>query len=299
MRAIAIVGFSLLWVAASAAARPLDLAVPEDGVLASKKIACGSLKPDFIGYAVWKGKVFSRVSWESDRLLFDVMGVNIRRCPTVTDPARGVGYRVVSRELMLFLEPGTGKVLETWNNPFTGATVKVVPVANDPVNLPPIFPRTRDGKPYRFSGEIIGDLVVRNLPSPVYETLPLGKDFAEAFGGHSQAMEVYTHFVPRAELLNDSHAPLKNLHLAWYRFAQWMPWMKMGERPGYVIYSTYGWRVKGIADLPAQLQQALSQPEYAAFREPPPPDDPRPMADEYTYFQQIMRAEGKAVPASP
>jgi hypothetical protein len=292
MRSAAIIGFVLLLVSA-AGARPLDLAVPEDGVLASKKIACGSLRPDVIGYAVWKGKVFSHVPWEADRPLFDVMGFNVRRCPAVTDPARGTGYRVVSREIMLFLESGTGTLLKTWHNPFTGADVRVVPIANDPVNLPPVLPRWPDGRPYRFSGEVIGDLVVRNLPSPVFQPLPLGKEFAEAFGGHSQALEVYTHFVPKAELLNDSEKPLENLHLAWYRISQWLPWMKMGERPGLLIYSTYGWRVKGLDDLPSPLRETLARPEYALYREPPPADDTRPMADEYTYFEQIMRAEGQ------
>lgn len=292
MRLFAILGLSL-GLMASAQARTLDLAKPEDGILASKKIACGSLKPDFIGYAVWKGKVYSRVSWESDRLLFDVIVINIRRCPTVTDPQRGTGYRVVSRELMMFLDPATGKIVETWDNPHTGKTVKVVPVMNDPVNLPPLFPYARDGKPYKFSGEILGDLVVRNLPTPVYQPPPQGKDFAEAFGGHSQAMEVYTHFVQKKELLNDSEKPLTTLHLSWYRFSHWMPWMKMGERPGYLIFSTYGWRTKGIDDMPQQIKDLLAKPEYALFREPPPADDPRPMSDEFTYFDQVMKAEGK------
>jgi hypothetical protein len=290
MRISGIVGIALLC-AGAAGARPLDLAVPEDGVLASKKIACGSLKADAIAYAVWKGKVFSRVNWEADRLLFDVVGYNVRRCPTVTDPQRGTGYRLVSREVMLFLEPGTDKVLEMWNNPFTGERVKVVPVANDPVNLPAVLPRSRDGTPYRFSGEVIGDWVVRNLQTPVFQPLPLGKDFAAAFGGHSQAIEVYTHFVPRTELLNDSEAPLKNMHLAWYRVGQWLPWMKMGERPGSLIFSTYGWRIKSLDDLPDILKRMLAMPEYALYREPPPADDTRPMADEYAYFERIMQTE--------
>lgn len=292
MRASVIASAVLLW-AGLANARPLDLNVPEDALLASKKIACGSLKPDFIGYATWKGKALSRVSWEADRVLFDVVGVNIRRCPTVTDPQRGTGYRVVLRELMLFLEPGTDKVLETWNNPFTGQTVKVVPVANDPVNLPASFPKTRSGQPNRWSGDVIGDWVVRHLPQPVFQPPPAGADYAAAFGGYSQALEVYTHFVPKSELLSDSNEPLQNLRLSWYRFADWLPWMKMSGRPGYIVFTTYGWRVNGIKDLPENIQRYLAMPQYAKFSEPPPADDPRPMVDEFTYFDQVMEAEGK------
>jgi hypothetical protein len=42
-----------------------------------------------------------------------------------------------------------------------------------------------------------------------------------------------------------------------------------------------------------QIKDLLAKPEYALFREPPPADDPRPMSDEFTYFDQVMKAEGK------
>ncbi len=66
-----------------------------------------------------------------------------------------------------------------------------------------------------------------------------------------------------------------------------------GRAPGSLIFSTYGWRAKGLDDLPQQLKDLLAKPEYALFREPPPANDTRPMADEFTYFEQVMKAEGK------
>jgi hypothetical protein len=84
------------------------------------------------------------------------------------------------------------------------------------------------------------------------------------------------------------------MHLAWYRVGQWLPWMKMGERPGSLIFSTYGWRIKNLDDLPDILKRMLERPEYALYREPPPADDTRPMADEYAYFQRIMQADGQS-----
>ncbi|MCB2109278.1 MAG: DUF1838 family protein [Rhodobacteraceae bacterium] len=278
-----------------AAARDLDLSKPEDGILASNKIACGSLKEGFIGHATWRGRVYSRVTWEQDRYLFDVVGYNVRRCPKVTDPKRGTGYRVVSREIMLYLKPGTDEVLKTWDNPFTGETVEVMPVKNDPVNLPPVMPIGRDGKPYRFSGEIIGDLVVRNLPASLYYPIPIGSKYPAAVGGYAQAMEIYTHFIPKDQLLTDSEEPLEGLHLAWHRFGKWMPWMKMGDRPGFLIFTTYGWRVGSPDELPAPIKNALATDEFALFRAPPPPDDPRPMMDEYTQYGAEMDAAGRSM----
>jgi len=271
---------------APADARELDLSVPEDGVLASHRIACGSQREGHHEYGVWRGKIFGRVAWEPDRHLFDVVGVNARRCPTVVDPERGTGYRQVSREFMLFLEPGTENVLDTWVNPYTGKTVKVLHVKNDPVNLAPVLPYGRNGEPYVFPGEVIGDYVARNVQPILYFPNPLGRGFDGAVGGHVQIMEIYTHFVPKTELLTDSDEPLQNLNFAWHRVSDWMPWMEMGDIPGAVIYSTYGRRVKTIEELPQILQDALDTEEFAIFREPPPADDPPRMADEYLQYEQ-------------
>lgn len=265
-------------------ARELNLDKPEDAVLASRKIICGSLADGYIAYAAWKGKVYSRVPWEADRHLFDVVGVNIRRCPELKDPVRGPGYRMISREVMLYLKPGTNEILDTWHNPLNGRDVKVLPEANDPVNPFPTYAYSKDGRPYRFNGEIVGDLVVRRIDAPLFYRNPLGGNYQNEIGGQAQAIELFTYFVNRKELLTDSKAPLKSIHLTWHRVAQWTPWMEMGNRPGYLIFATYGWRVQSYEEIPQILQDFLKQKEYAKFREPPPADDPRPpMSTEERY----------------
>jgi hypothetical protein len=120
--------------------RTLDLAKPEDALLAYRKILCGSTKDEHVRYSTWFGRTYSRVAWEKDRHLFDVVGTNIRRCVSVNDPQRGPGFHSLSRELMFYVDPKTRKPLETFANPWTGETNKVVHVANDPVNMrEPIF----------------------------------------------------------------------------------------------------------------------------------------------------------------
>jgi hypothetical protein len=255
-------------------ARELDLSDPADARLASHRIACGSQKPGHFEYGAWRGKVFGRVAWEEDRHLFDVVGVNTRRCPTIVDPERGTGYRLVSREFMLYLQPGTENILEVWENPYTGDEIEVEPVYNDPVNFGPQLPYGRDGTPYEFPGEAIGNFVVRNLQAKFYFPHPLGAGNEKEIGGYLQGMEIYTHFIPRDELLTDAETPVQNSRLAWHRFSDWEDWMQMGDVPGYLIFSTYGWRVKRIEDLPQILQEAMAG-DFKLFREPPPPDDMR------------------------
>ena len=275
-------------------ARQLDLAKPEDAVLASRKITCGSLAEDYIAYAVWKGTVFSRVSWERDRHLFDVIGFNVRRCAILHDPERGDGYRMISREVMLYLKPGTEEIVDVWENPFTGREVKVIHVANDPVNPYPRFPYSSNGKPYRFNGEIIGDLVVRRIEVPLYYKNPLSSAYQEEVGGAAQAIELFTYFIDRDELLTDSEDPLTSLHLTWNRMARWTPWMKMGDHPGSLIFSAYGWRVQSYDEVPDLIRENLEQDEFALYKEPPPADDPRPSMNIFDRYRvEVPRDENQ------
>ena len=73
----------------------------------------------------WKGNVYSRIQGEKDRLLFAVHGMNFRTCKTFSDPKRGVGYRSVSREMLIYVDKDTGEVLKRWKNPWTGEEVDV------------------------------------------------------------------------------------------------------------------------------------------------------------------------------
>lgn len=274
-------------------ARELNLDKPEDVLRVYRKMACGSTADGHVEYGVWKGKVFSRVPWELDRHLFDVVGMNVRQCPLVEDPVRGTGYRMVSREIMVYLKPGTNEILESWHNPFNGRDVKVVHVANDPVNAGARFPYSKDRRPLRFEAEVLGDIFVRRMDLPLYYKNPLGGNYQREIGGASQAIEIYIHFVNRAELLNDSPAPLTSMHLSWQRVSQWFEWMQMGNWPGYMISSVVGWRVQKYEELPQVIKEFLNRKEYALFKAPPPADDKRPsMGTEDRYKLMFPDGDG-------
>ena len=118
----------------------LDISKPEEALQVSRKFQCSMVDNAPVVYH-WSGRGYSRVPGEPDRLLFNLEGMNVRACVTVNDPVKGVGYRLVSRELMLYLDPKTGNVLRTWDNPWSGKTVDVLHVANDPVNSRPNYVR--------------------------------------------------------------------------------------------------------------------------------------------------------------
>ena len=96
----------------------LDLSTPAGASLAQRKIQCSAIDNVAVTYT-FHGEAFARVPGERDRKLFDVEGMNVRQCVTVTDPQRGTGWRLVSRELLLYLDPATGEILREWKIPWS------------------------------------------------------------------------------------------------------------------------------------------------------------------------------------
>jgi hypothetical protein len=269
----------------AAQAQRLDLSRPEDATKASRRIQC-SLQDGVPVTFSWRGGVYSRVPGERDRHLFNVEGMNIRQCQTVQDPKRGYGYRMVSREILLYLDPETNQVLRTWTNPWTNKQVEVVHVANDPVNQPPAFAHDEKGQPARFRGTIANGRIWQSFEVPLFYRNPLGGDYQEYVGGTYHAMEMFTFFVDEADLLDTSHEP-RTVTVGWSRISNFLPWMEMGDKPGVLVFTTVGKRLNDPKSLPEVMRNeiAASYPDYVT---PPPLDDTRPNETSWTYIKKLI-----------
>ena len=153
----------LLSFAVSAA--PLDLKTPEGQIAALRRIQCSEVDGKPVTF-YWKGVAYSRVPGEPDRLLFRVEGMNTRHCGPLANAKSKVDFRLVTREILLYEDPASGEVLKTWSNPWTGKTVEVVQVANDPVNGN-YSVVGRDGKPVNLPFEVLGKQWWLSTPVPV------------------------------------------------------------------------------------------------------------------------------------
>lgn len=88
----ALIGALIFGLSAYGASRnTLDLASPDGGVAAFRKLQC-SLEDGQAVVFYWVGETYSRVDGERDRRLFTFEGMNIRQCVTVNDPARGRAF---------------------------------------------------------------------------------------------------------------------------------------------------------------------------------------------------------------
>lgn len=289
------IGLAMLAGPALAQAR-LDPANPADAQAMWRKIQCDTRDNVPVVYH-WSGRVWSRVPGEPDRHLWDVEGMNIRTCVTVNDPTRGPGVRMVSRELMFYLDPRTGEVLETWQNPWTGKVNRVFHVQNDPVNQPPVFRTGRDGAPMRLPLRFDGGRAFWNIEVPLFYANPLGGDFQTYAGNHYHAMEIFNFIVDEGRL-RDRRTTNARAAVSWVRVAPWLPFMEMGSRPGLMVMNATGAVVNGIDALPKVLVDQIDR-NFPAYRTPPPGDDARPNATTWTEYRKFIEAERAAgrVPA--
>jgi hypothetical protein len=273
--------------AAAAVAAPLDLSSPADNLAAFRKIQCSTKDATPVVYH-WSGHVYARVPGEPDRHIFDVEGMNIRQCVAVSDPKRGPGFRMVSRELMFYVDPETGAALKTWLNPLTGKTVDVVPVVNDPVNMRPAFATDDRGQPFSLHARTEGDRVFLSTEVPLFYRNPLAGDYQDYVGNKYHAMEIFD-FVANKDDLLDRTKSEASPSVSWVRVAEWLPWMEMGGRDGLMIMNATGQKVSGIDQLPEVIRTQIST-NYPAWTAPPPVDDARPNETSWTYFKKVLEA---------
>ena len=256
-----------------------------ESVEAHRRIQCSveDGKPAVYG---WTGYAFSRVPGEPDRRLFAVDGMNIRQCGAVNDRNKGKGFRMVSKEILLYRDPKTGEVLDEWENPWSDETVRVLHVANDPVNQPPVYPTGQNDQPFALPFIINGDHWWLTITIPLLYNDPLGGEYQDYIGGKYQATEMFNFMGDVADLAAGS-GDTSNVRIGWIRISGWLPWMKMGDRPGIMYYHTAGRKLDSFDQLPAVLKDRIAR-DYPGYKEPPPLDDKRPNETSWTYFKKVI-----------
>lgn len=230
-------------------------------------------------FLTWAGSIYAFVPGEKRKRLFKIVGMSVSRCIARED---GV-WDFTSRELTYYLDSETGEILQKWENPWTKEVLTVVHVANNPVQaeFEGQFPAQVDGDIATFVFDLF----------PTYPN-PLAKD--ERFVDYSsnatyQAAELFKLTVPISELLNPEINSVSKLHLCWDRIGPWLPWMKMGDRPGHLIYSAYGSKVSGFTDLPQLLQDEIDR-RVPTYRNAPDSLLDRKDMTSWTYFKHHFEA---------
>ena len=265
----------------------IDLDTPEGALLAMRKVQCSTVDEKPATY-YWFGRAYSRRMGERDKQLFEVEGMNIRMCYQIEDAEKGMGYHLVSREILLYKDPTTGEVLKTWDNPWTGETVEVMHVANDPVNHKS-YVTGRDGKPAQFAGDLLGDRFQMSFTVPLFYSNPLASEYQAEIGGTYHATEMFN-FLGRTEELVDASQDSVDVAVGWARMSDWLPWMKMGGRDGVIYMHTAGRKLYSFDELSDTMLREIRE-NYPEYNRPPEKGDPRRNMTSWMYYDAVKKGE--------
>ena len=264
----------------------------ETAFLAYQKMICGTTEEGVTRYGTWEGRAYSRVPGEKDRHIFNVIGINIRQCMKTNDDIQGRGFRSLSREIQMYLDPTTNEVIDTWKNPWTERKIEVLHVANDPVNMRAIS--------YEFDGEgnssrkmkarRYGDVIASPTEIPLFYNNALGGEYQKYVGGMYHAMEIFNSFYNAEKLINNSVTNIGESHGGWTRVAQWLPWMEMGDKPGLMIFNASVFNTFELEKVSERLINILEN-RYPSYLEPPPLNDDRPNETSWTVFKKRLATE--------
>lgn len=176
-----------------------------------------------------------------------MVGMSVSRCLLTEENC----WEFTSRELTYYLDPATNEKLQTWKNPWTEEVVPVMHVANSPIQglFKGEFPAQIDDETTTLSFDIFPA-----YPNPLADT-----KFAQYYPNPEyQAAELFKFMIPTAELFDDTLPAVSRLWLSWDRIGPWLPWMKMGDRSGHLIYSGTGKKVASFDYLPQLLQDEIN-----------------------------------------
>jgi hypothetical protein len=260
---------------------PLDLSAPERALSALVKVRAALDGSDTFTW--FQGDIWGWQPGTRQTKLLGFEGYNVARAV----PADG-GYDLLTREAVFYLDPESRVPIDRWVNTMTGTDVPVTQIWNDPVNL-----QLRVNGPYgplRIPVTECGDDVVLTVDVFLTYPSPLSRqDYPE----HSQS-DLYQgaelfHFVTRRAALEDETTDSAPSTVSWTRIGPWLPWMRMGDAPGQLVYRGQGGKlIGGYAALPQWLRQRVEaeNPVFASA----PREFTGPNETSWTYFKRQYAA---------
>jgi hypothetical protein len=224
----------------------MDLNKPDDAQKAMVRIV-GDLdgKPVFKD---WDVTILAVLPGERPKPVLRMQGYNAGRLIPKTDGS----YEWITREVSYYQDLKTGEIIESWQNPFNKKKVCVLQVANDPVSSKFAAPdKANATSVFNKMGEIVS--MRWDIPLAYPNALAPAEHPEESTGPTYLASEHFIFFANMSDVLSDTQRSTPT-HYSWFRTGPWLPWMKMGQAPGYLIYSGQGRKYASFEELPAKVQ---------------------------------------------
>lgn len=264
----------------------LDFESPEDNLKAMIKMS-SSLQDREVTYGYYSGHVFGVVGDDYPKALFRVEGFGLGWTERQDDGS----YKQAWKEIGLYRDLVTGKVLDRWHNPYLDEVVEPLHIQNERVNsvlatsfakmfkIPPDsgidveFPHytqpTDNTLPYLLPWQIVGDMASvwmdfrGTLPNPLDPNVWV----RESTGERIRIAEFFQYTSKLADLKNEDMPNVPHTG-SWVRIAAWLPWMLMGRHDGHLFYRASTKKLSGLHELPADTLSYVEK-NLLTFLEPP------------------------------
>lgn len=256
----------------------LDLATPAGNVRAYLKLRASVETQDV--YFWFAGRLDVAVADEPIRPIVNVETLILRR----TERLGELAWNVIDWEASFYRDIETGRLIEgDITNPATGEKVTPVPYTEGPVRFrftdrEPRIMGSRDvmpntGKPFHYDYRVVdGRLSMRKSS---YISVPHFLDVAayplESSGAKLFVSSHSTLSAPLAEI-EDPAVPSAASEFSYTAASGWLPWMKLGRKPGHVIWAEAGRKLFRLDDAPPEQLAILRRlhPQWFARPEPWP-----------------------------
>ncbi len=231
-------------------------------------------------YANWWVTIYAVLPGEKPKAILKLDGYNVARFEKKDDGS----VQLISREVAYYKDPASNTIIETWDNPFTKETNEVLQVANDPVNS--TFGAPQAGAAGRLPFRVDGNDVFLLLDVPLAYPNPLTPaEFPAESSGPMYVASEHFGFFSRVSDLEGSKTPSVPLAYEWTRTGPWLPWMKMGTRPGYLLYSGHGKKYASFDELPADVR-TYTLKHFPTFKNAPDSYE-KPNETSWTYYKKM------------
>lgn len=241
----------------------------------------------------WEGSIYSFINGERSKKIMGMKGFSMSRW-VKTDSS----YQLLTREVALYTDAKTGKILEKMVNPFldeNNDSLEVIHVWNDPVNqeFPYIIKENYKEKPeesevYAIPYSQLGEDIVC-FYADIFLTYPSKisrKEFPQNVQSDLyQGAELFQFFVKKSDIENTMLTDIPAT-ISWTRIGQWLPFMNLGDKKGNLVYQCRGYKVlEGFEGLPKDVQ------EYVKAKQPifqhAPTEYSEPNETSWTYFKKV------------
>ena len=216
-----------------------------------------------------RGIVFGSKPGEQCLPLFHFEGYNVRQ---VSDKPENK-YELLSREIVIYKHLESEEILQIWKNPFTGKETEVVPVDNDPVNIPlPLKVFSPFAKAFFPKPALCTDFLSIRLEIFLHYPNFLSPDQYPDFsvGPIYEGAEFFQYISPQSSVRSGDVSIAPTL-VTWFRVSQWLPWMQMGSSGGRLIYACGCQKFKecqSLANIAPDLMEFVNT-KHSKYLQPP------------------------------